>query len=404
VAYDLSKMLVIGISSRALFDLQYEHEIYSSPKGLPAFLEYQRHHEEDVLNRGTGFHLVQSLLKLNRPGEDRRVEVIVMSRNHPDVYLRVSNSIRHYGLDISRAMLNGGEPLDRLLRAYKFDLFLSASEEDVGSALRCGVAAGRIYSPPGAEPPPSDQIRVAFDGDCVLFSDEAEKVYSGGGLKAFHEHERLKAKIPLPDGPFAKLLRTIAQMQGPDPDKSPFRIGLVTARNAPANERALRTLRDWNVRIDYAAFLGGLAKDPWLVAFQPQIFFDDQEGHCSGAAQLVPTAQVPFPFEEPATPAETITIEVTTDRRNQFLLVCKGYLKGGAAKNQSSLQEWYSANLADCDDAVARSFLAELMESVAQTPVGKERPAKGEDQSKQTKFVSFLDTLMQKHRSVPRNA
>jgi 5'-nucleotidase len=397
--YDLSNILVIGISSRALFDLQYEHEIFSSPNGLQAFLEYQYRHEDDVLKRGTAFHLVQSLLKLNQPGESRRVEVIMMSRNHPEVYLRVSNSIRHYGLDISRAMLNGGGPLDRLLNAYKFDLFLSASEEDVASALRCGVAAGRIYSPPGTEPSASDQIRIAFDGDCVLFSGEAESVYSRGGLNAFHEHERIKARIPLPDGPFAKLLRTISQMQGTDPEKSPFRIGLVTARNAPADERALRTLRAWNVRIDRAAFLGGLPKDPWLAAFQPQIFFDDQEGHCRGAAQLVPTAQVPFQFEAEVTPVNASSTEFPSDRKNEFLLICKGYLKGSNGRNQDLLEQWYSSNLADCNDVTARSFLEELTQSVTDTPVGKERPAKGADQSRQTKFISFLDTLIKKHRN-----
>jgi hypothetical protein len=188
-------------------------------------------------------------------------------------------------------------------------------------------------------------------------------------------------------------------MQGPDAEKSPFRIGLVTARNAPANERALRTLRKWNVRIDNAAFLGGLTKDPWLVAFQPQIFFDDQKQHCLGAAQLVPTAQVLFPFETPGTPA----IDNGSQRKSQFLLICRGYLKGNASKNQSSIQEWYLENLANCDDATFESFLSELSESVVQTPIGKERPAKGEDQSKQTKFISFLDTLLQKHRTANRN-
>lgn len=396
--YDLSDLLVIGISSRALFDLEHEHRIFSSEGGLREFLEYQRHHEDDILPRGTGFHLVQSLLKLNQSAKPR-VEVMVMSRNHPDVYIRVHNSIRHYGLDISRAILNGGEPLDSVLRAYKIDLFLSASDDDVSSALRCGVAAGKIYDPPSAEPSPSDQIRIAFDGDCVLFNGQAQEIYDRDGLGAFHEHERLNARVPLPDGPFAKLVRTISQFQGPDPEKSPFRIGLVTARNAPANERALRTFRDWGVRIDNAAFLGGLPKDPWLVAFQPQIFFDDQEAHCAPAAFVVPTARVPV------VAVQTVPLRAVSppQRKNQFLLICKGYLKTGAVKYQDSLEAWYTSNLEACEQPLAQAFMDELDESIQRTPVGKERPAAGEDQSKHSKFLMFLDSLMQKHRRATRH-
>jgi 5'-nucleotidase len=279
--YDLANVLSIGISSRALFDLEYENRIFDEKK-LTAFIEYQRAHESDVLNPGTGFHLVESLLKLNRATDARKVEVMIFSRNHPDVYLRVSHSIEHHGLDITRAFLTGGEPLDRYLKAYKIDLFLSASDDDVKAALSHGIAAGRIYKPPTTSTSASPQIRIAFDGDCVLFSEEADLI-GRADLAAFHRHEHENAAIPLPDGPFAKLIRTISQVQGPDPNSTPFRIGLVTARNAPSHERAIRTLRSWNVRIDNAAFLGGLPKAQWLLAFQPQIFFDGSGPHCPRA-------------------------------------------------------------------------------------------------------------------------
>ncbi len=399
--YDLSSMLVIGISSRALFDLEYENEIFDQ-KGLQTFLTYQRHHENDLLRPGTGFHLVKSLLALNSHG-DRRVEVIMMSRNHPDVYLRVSNSIRHHGLDISRAMLTGGEPLDRYLKEYKFDLFLSALEEDVSSALRHGIAAGRIYKPPTEQPALSNQIRIAFDGDCVLFNGEAEAINREEGLEAFHEHERSNAAVPLPDGPFAKLIRTIAQMQGADPAGSLFRIGLVTARNAPSHERAIRTLREWNVRVDGAAFLGGMAKDPWLAAFQPHIFFDDQEAICSAASPVVPTAQVPFPIA-PFAPALAAGRAQSHDlaRKDRFLLICRGYLKRGIGRYSGVLEEWYGGNLEGCDAKTADAFLNELQGSIEMTPIGKERPSRGREDDRGGKLVPFLDSLFRKHgRSGP---
>lgn len=394
--YDLSNVLVIGISSRALFDLEYENQIFED-KGLQPFLEYQRHHENDLLKPGTGFHLVKSLLDLNRPGEQRRVEVIVMSRNHPDVYLRVSNSIRNRQLDVSRAILTGGEPLNLYLKAYKIDLFLSAWDDDVASAINHGIAAGLIYNPPATEPDATDHIRIAFDGDCVLFSDEAESINIRQGLAAFHEHERECAAIPLPDGPLAKLIRTIAHMQGSDPQKSPFRIGLVTARNAPSHERAIRTLRDWNVRIDGAAFLGGMAKEPWLRAFHPQIFFDDQETICKTAASVVPTARVPFPAKA-VVPSTTMSRANSGDRKNRFLLICKMYLKKEIGQHTEALEQWYSTNLAECDHENATGFLDELETSVKGTPVGQERPAKGSEQQRVYRFVPFLDALMRKHR------
>jgi 5'-nucleotidase len=379
-----------------LFDLDYEDAIFQ--RSLKSFLEYQRHHEGDLLSPGTGFHLVKSLLALNS-ATLRRVEVIIMSRNHPDVYLRVSNSIRHHKLDISRTMLTGGEPLNRYLKEYKFDLLLSADDNDVTSALEHGITAGRIYRPPNEQPAASDQIRIAFDGDCVLFSDEAEAINQREGLEAFHEHERTHAAVPLPDGPFAKLIRAIAQMQGEDPATSPFRIGLVTARNAPAHERAIRTLRDWNVRVDGAAFLGGLPKGPWLAAFQPHIFFDDQDAICTAVSPLVPTARVLFPVVGrtaliPLLPTSTKDVA----QKDRFLLICRGYVKSGTGRATKVLEDWYLKNLAACDVDTSNAFLDELEGSIEGTPIGSERPSRGGGGDREDKLLPFLDSLIRKHR------
>jgi 5'-nucleotidase len=108
MAYDLSKLLVIGISSRALFDLDEEDRIFRT-EGLQAFVDYQRKNEDVVLRPGSAFPLIKGLLGLNATG-DRKVEVILLSKNHPDVCLRVLNSIEHHGLDITRAALTGGPP------------------------------------------------------------------------------------------------------------------------------------------------------------------------------------------------------------------------------------------------------------------------------------------------------
>ncbi len=295
--YDLTNYLVIGVSSRALFDLSLENEIYER-EGLEAYCRYQLEHENDVLKPGTGFALIEAILRINQidPGE-RRTEVVIISRNSADTSLRISNSIDHYRLDITRAAFTGGEPVAKYLNAFEVDLFLSATEEDVQAAVESGVASGLIYDGPRRErTDPLQQIRIAFDGDAVLFSKESEMIYQHQGLEAFIAHEKENAQKPLPEGPFAKLLKTLSFLQfdlksrGNEP---PIRTALVTARNSPAHERVIRTLRTWNVRIDETFFLGGVPKDKILESFSPHIFFDDQHQHCEGAARVVPTARVP---------------------------------------------------------------------------------------------------------------
>ena len=299
MAVILDNKLVVGISSRALFDLEYENTIYEE-QGLQAYLAYQREHEQDILKPGTAFPLIRALHKLN-DGEEPLVEIIIMSKNSADTSLRIFNSIEHYGLDISRAALVGGNKIAPYLSAFRTGLFLSANEEDVQEAIDAGVAAGLICSHNDLEIKPDaeiDQIRIAFDGDAVIFSDESEKIFKSQGLEAFEEHERLNARKPLPEGPFAKLLATISRVQKKFPtDNMPIRTALVTARNAPAHERVIRTLMAWGVRIDEAFFLGGVQKSDFLQAFGAHIFFDDQAVHTEPASRLVPAARVPYKSE-----------------------------------------------------------------------------------------------------------
>jgi 5''-nucleotidase. len=295
---DFQNYLVVGISSRALFDLEEENRIYDQ-KGLAAYCEYQIEHEKDILKPGAGFQLVKALLKLNEiePGK-QKTEIIVMSRNSSDTSLRIFNSIEHYGLDVTRAALSGGAQLSPYLSAFKTDLFLSAKEEDVQEAINSNVAAAVICTHPEFLVDPNkeiEQIRIAFDGDAVLFSDEAEKIFQEQGIEAFLAHEKMNAQNPLAAGPFAKLLRTLSNLQRQfTREESPIRTALVTARNAPAHERVIRTLREWDVRIDEAFFLGGMGKQEVLQAFGAHIFFDDQQIHIDPASKLVPSARVPY--------------------------------------------------------------------------------------------------------------
>ena len=293
--YDLKNPLVIGISSRALFNLEAENRIFEE-QGVSAYEEYQVRHEKDLLPKGSAFPLVEAFLGLNSLDENRLVEVIVMSRNSPNTSLRIFNSIDHYGLDITRAALSGGAPIAPYLKAFETDLFLSAHRADVQQAIDSGIAAGRILAGSLPDSIPTDQIRIAFDGDAVLFSADSEWIYQHRGLDAFSEHERSKADIPMEEGPFARFLKTIAHIQSRfrDRESSPIRTALVTSRSAPAHERAIKTLRQWGVRVDEAFFLGGVSKREVLSAFGAHIFFDDQLSHAQPASDLVPSAVVPY--------------------------------------------------------------------------------------------------------------
>lgn len=295
MSVSLSDKLVVGVSSRALFDLEEENKIFEE-QGVEAYSKYQKEHENDVLKPGIAFHLVKALLNLKL--EDKSlVEVIIMSKNSSETSLRIFNSVKHYNLNITRAALVSGNPIHPYLNAFKTDLFLSANESDVQEAINANVAAGLICncsSLPISQNDPVEQIRIAFDGDAVIFSDESEKIFKAEGLEAFTKHEEENAKNPLPEGPFAKLLKTIStvQKQFSNREIKPIRTALVTARAAPAHERVIRTLQAWEVTIDEAFFLGGVQKSEVLSAFGAHIFFDDQDVHLDPASKHVPSAKV----------------------------------------------------------------------------------------------------------------
>ncbi len=299
MATDLSKTLVIGISSRALFDLETENEIFEE-QGLEAYRAYQIEHEDQTPPLGTAFHLVEGILKLNdycKPGDPPFVEVVILSRNDAGMGIRIFNAIRQHGLDkkIIRAAFVSGASLADYLEAFSVGLFLSKSQTDVQRAVDAGFAAAHIQEPPDGFEPDRDKIRLAFDGDAVIFSDESERIYKEQGMEAFIEHENANARKDLPEGPFGKLLKTLARLQKRLPvQERPVRIALVTARNAPTHERVIRTLRAWNVDIDEAFFMGGWEKEPVLKAFRAHIFFDDQKRHIEPASRTVPSGQVPY--------------------------------------------------------------------------------------------------------------
>lgn len=320
-------VLTIGVSTRALFDMEKEHEIFLE-KGARAYVEYELAHERDVLAPGPAFRLIQAFLRLNETdrqsdrqgvkgrrdsgagrkdcmkenGEEpiRRTEVVIMSKNSAEAALRIFHSIEHYGLDIKKAALTTGAPIAPYLKAYHVDLYLSANEEDVRGALDCGVAAGlilrsedRIAVQRGSGEEIS-QIRIAFDGDAVLFSGEAEEVFRREGVEAFCRSEKEKASLPLERGPFANFLTAVSRLQRQyPPEEAPIRTAFVTARSAPAHERVIRTLQSWGVRIDEAFFLGGMEKKRVLQAFGAHIFFDDNEKNTREAAKVVLAVRVP---------------------------------------------------------------------------------------------------------------
>lgn len=275
--------LVVAISSRALFNLEDSHRVYEQ-EGLEAFQEYQLAHEDEVLAPGDAFPLVRKLLALNERLGEPRVEVILLSRNSSDTGLRVFNSIEHYRLPITRAAFAGGASPHRYVSAFGAHLFLSTHQSDVRGALEAGYAAATIL--PGAKASEHEDLRIAFDGDAVLFSDESERIFQERGLEAFTENEKRAAREPLSGGPFKAFLAALHKLQSEFPrEASPIRTALVTARGAPAHERVVRTLRAWDVRIDESLFLGGLEKGEFLRAFGADVFFDDQATHCESATR-----------------------------------------------------------------------------------------------------------------------
>ncbi len=294
--------LVVAITTRALFDLEDSHGLFET-EGLHAYADHQRHHEDVILEPGIAFPLVRKLLALNAsattdvsPVAAPKVEVILLSRNSADTGLRIFNSIQDHGLDIRRATFTSGAPVWPYIKPFGAQLFLSANPVSVRAALEAGVAAATILPTKETHSPSAhDQLRIAFDGDAVIFSDESERVSREHGVEAFGLHERERARQPLSGGPFRGFLSALHDLQVAFPAgvDAPIRTALVTARSAPAHERVIRTLREWGVRLDEALFLGGREKGPFLEAFGADIFFDDSPHNIDSARRHVAAGHVP---------------------------------------------------------------------------------------------------------------
>ncbi len=299
---DFSEILVVGVSSRALFNLEKENEIFKE-KGIIGFRQYQLEHEDELLEEGTAFPLVRSLLALNEIASKPIVEVVIMSRNSPETGVRILKSIKEYDIAITRWVFTGGEPLSSLLDSFSVDLFLSKDEKEVQEVSdQAGCAAALIYDPPADYVPEIGRVKFAFDADAVVFSEESEKIYKDEGIEAFHKHELENEDVPLNDGPFAELLRKLSKIQEHLPttiELTPLRLAIVTARNAPSHLRVIKTLRKWGVYVDEAYFLGGLAKDKVLKALGSNIFFDDQRTHLDGTSKVVPSGMVLYKSNSP---------------------------------------------------------------------------------------------------------
>jgi len=297
MAYSVAGKLVVAISSRALFDFEEENRVFDA-EGERAYIDLQYSRMDVPAKEGVAFRLVKKLLAFNGgDGDVQRVEVVILSKNDPVSGLRIFRSAKSAGLNLERGVFTRGRSPYRYLDALKANLFLSANEQDVRGAIEARFPAARVI-PESVQSAArhADEVRIAFDGDAVLFSDEAERVFQSDGLDAFTRHEIKHAHKPLPPGPFKPLLEALHRLQAAAGTDVPMRVrtALVTARSAPAHERAIRTLMDWDIAVDEALFLGGLDKGEFLKAFQPDFYFDDQRGHVESARQHVATGHVPF--------------------------------------------------------------------------------------------------------------
>lgn len=309
MALDLSDTLVVGITATALFDLAEADAVFrrtfeeNPDTAIEEYRHYMLEREDEELEEGTGYPLVKALLELNRYQDSSAsplVEVVVMSRNSPETGIRILNTIRKKGLAISRSAFTAGETVVDYLDAFDVDLFLTTDAKDAQAVIDSRTCAAAIVKEPPSSRAgvPDKQVRIAFDGDAVLFDESSELLYKTEGLKAFHEAEDANQDTPLTEGPYASFLKKLSRLQDRLPvrvEYSPIRIALVTARNSPAEMRVIKTLRNWGVYVDQAFFLGGVEKAKVLSAFRPHIFFDDQDVHLDTASRAVPSGKVPYP-------------------------------------------------------------------------------------------------------------
>lgn len=303
MGYELSNRLVVGIASSALFDLTESDAIFRE-HGEEGYRDYQEKHRDDELRPGVAFPFIRRLLSLNSlsTADDPLVEVIVLSRNDPDTGLRVMRSIASHGLPISRAIFRQGRSPYNFMPALNMSLFLSANGQDVRGAVSSGLAAGHVLGAPHEDDSDDDDLRISFDFDGVLAGDESEQVFQTGGIEEFRAHETRNAAIPHDAGPLKEFLAGVNRIQQREEEerrRNPdyrirLHVSIVTARNAPAHERAVTSLKGWGLRVNDAFFLGGIDKGEIMKILRPHIFFDDQETHLVSTSRTTPSVHVPF--------------------------------------------------------------------------------------------------------------
>lgn len=392
MAWSPHDSLVIGISSRALFKLDEEDSIYRTA-GTQAFIDYQREHEEQILEPGVAFPLVEALLKLNaKLGTPTAIEVVIISKNHPDCGIRIRRSLSHYGLNIRRAVFTGGQDILPELRAFQVDLFLSKEESAVKNAIANKIAAGLIYGGP-EKPEPLDGTPIfAFDGDSVLFSGDADDVFREKQIAGFEAFEFDNLTTALPPGPLHRFALALEELRAGCPiDNPPFRIALVTARALTYSERPLRTLRNQGIRVDKSYFLDGMSKGTLLAELKPLIFFDDSLNNCADACLSTPTVQIPVET------AKVVTVlSTSTGLPDRFYSVCKLFLKKNFDEHRPALEGWYETHLSSLSPELMDRFADEFERSAKGTPRGRQRRAASPKNEDLAKLLTFAERLLRK--------
>jgi 5'-nucleotidase len=397
-----SKPLVIGISSRALLNLEKEDTVYRK-KGVQSFIEYQRDHQDELIPKGMAFPLVKSLLELNKrfDGESgAAIKVVIISRNHPDCGVRIMRSLATYGLEIPQAAFTGGQSVVPELKMFNVDLFLSYEENDVIEAVKAGISSAKIFGgPKDLESHAAEAPLLAFDGDSTLFSNEGDLAFAHGGLEEFRQVEFANLGVPLKEGPMYRFVSALAKLQGTGSiENPPFRMALVTARNFQYMQRPIETLRVWGIRLDKAYLIGNMSKKDVLRDLNAVMFFDDNPKHCAAAAEYVPTALV----LQPVIVTDQAACHDFPDRERGHRLevfsgVCRLVLRKDYSKHEQSLLSLYESRITTLSEAEFTAKMGEFQRSAAGTPTGRllrERQAAGPENTSFYKLKSFLDVLL----------
>jgi 5'-nucleotidase len=396
------KPLVIGLSSRALLNLEKEDVVFKE-QGVEAFIQYQRENQDVLIPKGVAFGLVKSLSALNSQfaaESPAAVQVVIISRNHPDCGVRILRSLTSYGLEIPMAAFTGGGPVIPELKIFNVDLFLSYEENDVIEAVKAGVSAAKIFGGPGYEDRAENAAPLlAFDGDSTLFSNEGDLAFARGGMEEFRRLEFSNSAVPLKEGPMYRFVQALAEIQRLAPiSNPPFRMVLVTARNFPFMQRPIETLRSWGIRFDKAYLIGNMKKSNVLRSLHAVMFFDDNLKHCADAAEFGPVSLVLNPEIVPVVaPIATASASSHPVRLDRFTGICKLVLRKEYAQHETTLLSMYESKIVGMDEAEFTSKMSEFERSYDGEPKGsiiRNRQAVGPENTDFYRLRSFLDNLL----------